>query len=221
MIIKEKGKMQMRREHNKESGMLIVEASLVFPVMFFAIIFLIYTGNVFYMRSQVDSAVVRCAIEGAALCADPLLNTINKEGSVPTEANQIKPYRYFTSMQDEVQIANEKLEEILAGMGDGFFAGMNLQQCSSEVEMKNYFLFQTVHASASYNIKFPIRFIFSDEDYILDMESKYIATVNDNAEFINNVDMIIDYYEATGTQEKVNGLKSKLGDFFKGNSMNK
>lgn len=42
----------MRKE---EKGALILEATIVFPVMFFILLFLIYTGNMFYIRSQVDS----------------------------------------------------------------------------------------------------------------------------------------------------------------------
>ena len=55
----------------------------MFPIMFFVLLFLIYMGNMFYMRSQVDAIVAKAAVKAAAYQADPQLKTIMEQGSVP------------------------------------------------------------------------------------------------------------------------------------------
>ena len=49
----------------------IVEATVVFPIMFLVIIFMLFMGNAYYQMSRIDAIVAECAMEGAAACTDP------------------------------------------------------------------------------------------------------------------------------------------------------
>lgn len=213
----------MRRVNNKESGMLIVEATIVFPVIFFAIFFLIYMGNMFYMRSQVDSAVATAAIKGASYCADPMLEQIYEKGSVPRKNKDVKPYRYFTSMSYVESSVMDDLNAELKNIGSGLFSNMEIQNQTPELKYNFRLFYYTYKVSVDYKMKFPIRFLGSDEPVVLSLSSSHTAPITDTAEFINNVDMAIDYYQASGAAAYVDSVFGKIKDFFKktGTSMKK
>ena len=73
------GKNSICSKLNSENGTVIIEATFVFPIMFIILFFLIYMGNAFYMKAQVESVVEQKAIQGAAYCADPILETMKQE----------------------------------------------------------------------------------------------------------------------------------------------
>ena len=84
-----------------ERGALIVEASIVFPTMFLAIFFMLFVGNAYTQKCKVEDIVVSAVLEGAAKCADPMLDDI-ESGSIPDfNSVSLKPYRYLTgSLRD-------------------------------------------------------------------------------------------------------------------------
>ncbi len=64
-----KGEVKMRED---EKGSVIVEATYVFPIVFFVIFFLLFMGDAYYLQSQVDSLTNQAAVLAAADCADPI-----------------------------------------------------------------------------------------------------------------------------------------------------
>lgn len=106
----------MRKE---EKGALILEATIVFPVMFFILLFLIYTGNMFYIRSQVDSIASRGAIQAAAYVADPMLEEVKESGSVPRSINNVQPYHSL--LGNDVGKIQNKMNEGVKWTGNRFF----------------------------------------------------------------------------------------------------
>jgi len=100
----------------EDKGAIIVEASIVFPVMFFVLFFLILFGNVIYKQCQINSIVTEYAILGAQYCADPLLAQMEANGgAVPTSVD-VKPYRYiFGNMGDVEDMIEERVKKALAG----------------------------------------------------------------------------------------------------------
>lgn len=76
------GKNSICSKLNSENGTVIIEATFVFPIMFIILFFLIYMGNAFYMKAQVESVVEQKAIQGAAYCADPILETMKETGKI-------------------------------------------------------------------------------------------------------------------------------------------
>ena len=111
----------MRKE---EKGALVVEATIVFPIMFFVLLFLIYMGNMFYMRSQVDAIASLGAIEAAARFADPMLSEVEKTGSVPRTIQDVKPYHSLFGDTSEVNSIEDDMRTKLNRHGTGLFAGM-------------------------------------------------------------------------------------------------
>lgn len=51
------------------------------------------------MKAQVESVVEQKAIQGAAYCADPILETMKETGKFPSlSALETKPYRYILAV---------------------------------------------------------------------------------------------------------------------------
>ena len=142
----------------EERGALIVEATIVFPIMFFIILFLIYFGNVFYLRSQVDAIVAESAIKAASYCVDPLMAKV-EGGTVPTTMEDVQPYHsiFGSAQTDSVR---EEMVNKLNRIGTGYFAGMNLKNIVvDQFKYNRGLVTSTFSVDVSYRIQFPIRFI--------------------------------------------------------------
>lgn len=197
----------------EERGALIVEATIVFPIMFFIILFLIYFGNVFYLRSQVDAIVAESAIKAASYCVDPLMAKV-EGGIVPTTMEDVQPYHsiFGSAQTDSVR---EEMVNKLNRIGTGYFAGMNLKNIVvDQFKYNRGLVTSTFSVDVSYRIQFPIRFMGSDRPTVLKIHSQTTVPVTDTPEFIQNVDMAMDFFDSSGMSEKLNKMVSQVKKFF-------
>lgn len=198
----------------KEKGAVIVEATFVYPIMLFVILFLMYMGNMFYQKAKIDSYVSREAVKGAAYFADSLPQPIDESEAVPSSGKiSIEPYRYL-NFHPKAYTDVGKLEKSLSG--SGFFAGMEPSFIPIEAKVTNYILYATYVIQVDYEISFPLKFIFEDDYYKLKFTSRAELPAVDSAEFIRNTDMIIDYMEhsegGVGILEKISDGIGKLNE---------
>lgn len=201
---------------NDETGaVMTVEATFVFPIMFFVLLFLIYFGNAYYIKSNIDSVVTRYAILGAAECADPQLKNLMKNGSVDTNLRANRdPYRYLFGGHGK-SVQNFITEDVKKEINNkGFFEKMQPSVTKCSVKYNNNIIYQSFRVEVQYAIKFPIRFIFNDQNTVLNLSAVAEAPVVDGAEFVLNTNMAIDYVEQTGLPEKIEKLKSQISKFF-------
>lgn len=197
----------------EERGALIVEATIVFPIMFFIILFLIYFGNVFYLRCQVDAIVAESAIKAASYCVDPLMAKV-EGGTVPTTMEDVQPYHsiFGSAQTDSVR---EEMVNKLNRIGTGYFAGMNLKNIVvDQFKYNRGLVTSTFSVDVSYRIQFPIRFMGSDRPTVLKIHSQTTVPVTDTPEFIQNVDMAMDFFDSSGMSEKLNKMVSQVKKFF-------
>ena len=91
----------VKESFKKEKGSLIVEATIVFPVMFLIVIFLIFLGNIYYQRSRAQAVFTNAVIEYAARESNPMLKQYMDSGSLGavSTGNDFKPYRYSELLQ--------------------------------------------------------------------------------------------------------------------------
>ena len=75
---------RLRKRFQRDKGYLVIEATFVYPLIFFVLMFLLYMGNMYYLKARIDSEVSQEAVYYAAQYADPNLETI--ENGVPTSA---------------------------------------------------------------------------------------------------------------------------------------
>lgn len=183
-----------------DEGYVFIEASFVYPLMFFIIFFLIYTGNMFLLKAKIDSEVASEAIRYANYFANPYVKRIEKNNyTIDTKISGShvtdNMYRYFYSF-GEYADDNEKkaFKERIAQVG--LFS--HIKPSNIEIKqhgLKNRVLYQHYIVEVKYKLNYPIKLIFFDDDWSLDMNAREEVTITDQSEFIRNIDWGIDIWE--------------------------
>ena len=217
----------IRQKIKNEKGLVIVEAAIVFPVMFFVLFFILFIGNMYYEQAKVDSIVLTYATKGAQYVADPNLHSMDDGYTVPAIVSDVdvNPYRYLPGgVFDGVisEIENKISSEVQNKITNGsllFFGNEKTKVLGSDNEkiatFKNYVLYSTFVVQVNYEIKFPIRFLGESSPTIMKLSSRAEVAVNDVPEFIRNVDMVVDLVEDTGVGKGVANVFNKINSFIK------
>ncbi|MCR5342268.1 MAG: hypothetical protein K6E70_02745 [Butyrivibrio sp.] len=206
-----------------DDGYVIMESTFVYPLMFFIIAFLIYSGNMFLLRARIDSEVAQEAINFANHYSNPYTDFLEENGyNIEFKANEPNLtnglYRYlYTNGEYASKAEKDDLKNRIAQIG--LFNNIkpsNVRIVSHDVD--NFFaLYQTYIVEASYDLKFPIKLIFFNDSWTLSMTAREEIPVTDQAEFIRNIDMAVDYIERTDTGngiiEQFSRIKNKFDDF--------
>lgn len=202
-------------KNKNEKGAVIVEATIVFPVMFLVIFFMIFMGNAYLQKCRVESLITQCALEGAANCADPRLSSV-EAGTIPDlDGLDVYPYRYFATSNSGYgsDVAGEvetKLRKQINQLSTGLFWGMKPVAEDVTAKYTNRFLYSNFTVEATYKIKMPIRLLGQEDFMSLHMGTTVQVPVSDSVEMIRNIDMVWDYMERTGAAEKITAVKEKL-----------
>lgn len=189
----------MRKFLKNDRGMLIVEATFVFPIMFLVIFLMIFMGNAYFQRSRVEAIVTDMAFYGAAECADPLLKYVEEAKTMPKQVNyEIEPYRYVLGGMDNIEtVVAEQISSKIRNLSTGLFTNMKPQTSALEVKFNNAFIYSTFSVDILYKITVPIKLPGMDDYFSLKVSSRVDVPVSDTPEFIRNVNMVGDWVEAT------------------------
>ncbi len=200
------------RQKKRESGTVIVEATIVFPVMFFVIFLLIYLGNAYMQRCRIEAIVHEVAMDAAAYCASPMLADLERSGTITPYRNlNIKPYRYFSASAGEIESwARNRLNEKVNGLSTGLFSGMKPRHWECNVKFNNKFIYSTFRINVRYEITMPIRLLGASNALALRIASHTEMPVTDSAEFMRNVNMVEYYLEVTGAKEAIGKFIGKV-----------
>lgn len=204
-----------------ENGIVpIFEATIVFPIMFFVIIFMFLMGNVYMSKSYVDAVVHKEAVKIAAKCADPNLEeTLNNKKLNNTKLKNM-PYRYIFQGQikNVINSSKKEIRNIAENDFNSFFPrmapSMENDNCI-KIKFENNLINYDLSVTADYKITLPFKFIFAD-DVIMSFDYTAYANVpvTDSPELIRNVEMIIDYIQQTGLDKKVENVTNKIKGLF-------
>lgn len=209
-------KHKLKSEHG---AVQIVEATFVFPIMFIILFFLIYMGNAFFVKAQVEGVVESRAIEGASYCTDPMLESIKQNnGAIPSLDNiKTEPYRYIfggmNSIEDKIATA---VQNDIEGNSASFFKNMkpNLKTSKTNIaKFNNYVVYSTFSVEVKYELKFPIKFLGADTPTVMTLNSRAEVPVSDTAEFIRNTDMVVDLFYGTKIGKTISDVFGKINDF--------
>lgn len=210
-------------------GAIIVEATIVFPIMFFVLFFIIFIGNLYFEQAKIDSIVMENAVNGAKYVSNPSLFDLDHGFAVVTNPSNVKPepYRYiFGSSGDGSiskivdRVSKSTKEEVMDGSLI-FFNNNNVNILGTENKNGKYAyydgnpLHSTFIVQVNYELKFPIRFLMESQPTIIRLSSRAEVSVNDSPEFIRNVDMVVDLLEGTGLGEKIKGIFDKINGVIK------
>ncbi|MGN0393764.1 MAG: TadE/TadG family type IV pilus assembly protein, partial [Coprococcus sp.] len=154
----------MKENSRNDRGSLVVEATIVFPVTFLVVIFLLFVGNLYYQRSKAQAIFNNYIIEYAAEQSNPMLAYYKENGSFGSinRSNDFKPYRYlnFSGVGDEIEDDTEKK---IDAMGTGLFSDMKANNINVDVKYITYGIYAKVEAEMSFNITMPIKLLGQEE----------------------------------------------------------
>lgn len=210
---------ESKSRKSQHGAMMIVEASFVFPIMFFVIFIMLMAGSAFFQQARIERILEEYAIEAAACSENPMIEEIYSHGgSVPTSTrdNEIMPYRYlFTGHTKKVRSRMErKINEAISGYGSLGFVGMNAKlDESARLTVQPHILVPSLVADCSFHVDFPIRIIFSKEPLRYRVHVRVREPIGDATEFVRNVSTVQDYLERN---KAVMDIAQEIG-----NSMNK
>lgn len=206
-----------------ENGIVpIFEATIVFPIMFFVIIFMFLMGNVYMSKSYVDAVVHKEAVKIAAKCADPNLEETLKNEKLNNTKLKNMPYRYIFQGQikNVINSSKKEIRNIAENDFNSFFPRMAPSINCIKIKFKNNLINYDLSVTADYKITLPFRFIFADDVMLMSFDYTAYANVpvTDSPELIRNVEMIIDYIQQTGLDKKVENVTNKIKGLFKRDS---
>lgn len=196
----------------------IVEASIVFPIMFIILFFLIYMGNMYYIKAQATSLAEIYAIKGANYCADPLLKSIESNDMFPSLSTmKLNPYRHLFGENDSVEADIEgRIVEEITSSTSSFFKNMKpkIKTATSDIATyHNYIIYSTFSVEFDMDVYFPIRFLGKDSKPMIQMSARAEVPVDDTAELIRNTDMVIDYFHGTKAGQAISEAFGKINSF--------
>lgn len=199
----------MKESLKKEKGSLVVEATIVFPVMFLIVIFLIFLGNVYYQRSRAQSVFTQSVIEYAARESNPMLKQYMEDGSLGAVGqNDFKPYRYLDFSSRGAEIGSE-VEDELDAMGGGLFSSMEYESPSVAVKYKTYGIYAKVEAEMTYSITMPVKLLGQTEATKINFEEYIEVPAMEGSEMVRNVNMVKDFVDRS---ETASSIAQKAGD---------
>lgn len=210
---------------DENGAMTIVESTVVFPVMFFVLFFIIFIGNMYFEQAKVDDIVLRYAVKGAQCVKDPFEYNIDKGEGIPTSVKNlhIEPYRYILGglSGGSISVIEDKISaDVKKEIADSslvFFSNSKANYVGTDnakvATFKNYVVYSTFVVQVNYKVKFPIRFLGDEYPTIAQLSSRAEVSVDDSAEFIRNVDMVVDLFEGTKTADTVKSVFKKINDF--------
>lgn len=198
---------KIKRNIKGERGAVeIVEAALIYPIVIFVVIIFFFLGNIFYQQAKVDAIAVRAAEKLTLYYTNPLLR-----GSIPTTAENttLDPYRYLFGSSGAESAVRDFVDKEVGKTGTGGFSGMDINVQSVTCEIKNYVVYQKACVQINYTIELlPLELIGADS--LMRQSVGTSMSAADPAEFIRNVDMIVDYADITGLTAKI---QDTLGQF--------
>lgn len=220
--------MERKKEDNSRiSGTVILEYTLVFPLVLLVIFALFYAGFILHQRSVLDGAVNRGTIYAARLLSDPQYSTIVSSAGAGGDALDcessdysfsskfdIQPYRYIFNYNGGTAKGpvEEKVKNIV--QANSFWGGTS--NLTVNYSYKNYVLYQEISISAKQKIPLPGLFKLIGLDDYIELSSVSVQAVTDPDEFIRNVDLTIDVLEmVTGNnvKETIQNVVSKISKF--------
>lgn len=215
----------IKNKIKNEGGLVIVESAIVFPVMFFILFFILFIGNMYYEQSKVDAIVLRNAIRGAECVASPFLYDYQESGKIPTTVKglDIEPYRYIFggfsagNINDLENKISQKVRDEINNRDLIFFSNSRANIVGYDGEkiayFRNFVLYSTFVVQVNYQIKFPIRFMGEESPTVYTFSARAEVPVSDTAEFIRNIDMVVDLVERTSAGESIKGFFEKINGF--------
>lgn len=221
----------MLKHWKDESGVIIIEASIYFPIVIFTVFAMIYFGMVKYQESILTFQVQKLAIMGAKEIAYQGYEVFTKDGSFRSSAvdfpdstdfsAEIKNYynRHSKYLYNEWKFQYDgdrsRLEKELSEMlsARSFLTGVT-SRCT--VDINNYVIGRNITVKASYGLQSPKFLSIVGVPLDLTLKTKVTQSASNPVELVRNIDLatdLIDFLlERFGVKDRVDSFLKKAED---------
>lgn len=205
----------------EESGTIMVEATIYYPIVIFAVFAMIYLGMVKYQDSLLAYQVEHFAVQGGREVAYQGYEELETEGETFPGAEAFEAYydRHaehlynewrFNYSQEESRIRGE-LEEALSRKS--FLTGV---ETTAKVDISNYVIGKSIQVTATYGVESPRFLTHIGVPLELRLGTSVKQNASNPAELVRNIDLagdLIDFLlERFGVKGKVDGFLKKVED---------
>lgn len=210
------------------AGMVIVEATFVYPVVFLVLIFVLMLGDVYYQRARIEAVVIDTALVGSASASSSALEQVvvdQATGLGVMDASKIEndPYRFVFNMGSDGSVSENlaKYKESLTdqiGDGDASFFGLAPDIGSADVQYTSRFIYGDYLVSAGYDVDVPMATMLMPEGKAtLGFGATAVSTVTSMGELTRNIDLVDDAYRSSGAKDlvdAVDNLATKVHEYW-------
>lgn len=221
----------MLKHWKDESGVIIIEASIYFPIVIFTVFAMIYFGMVKYQESILTFQVQKLAIMGAKEIACQGYEVFIKDGALRSSAvdfqngtdfsAEIKNYynrhsKYlYNEWKFQYDADRSRLEKELSQMlsARSFLTGVT---SSCTVDINNYVIGRSITVKASYGLQSPKLLSIVGVPLDLTLKTKVTQSASNPVELVRNIDLatdLIDFLlERFGVKDRVDSFLKKAED---------
>ena len=222
----------MNNIKNEKGAVTLVEATIVFPIVFLVVILIIFVGNVYYTRSYMQKVADKNVLVASEYIKNYTTYLVDKVGSYSLEGHDINPYVQIFGITKNIEgeIVNrvKKAAKSSSNTLIGTMAPKNIKGGMKNgrfVDIDEGFFGSDVTVAISYKMSFFSGVTLLGEIPSLEFTVYSKASVCDDVEFIRNIDYVedlwIDFTETeTGKKlmekiQKIIDVIRKFLDFFK------
>lgn len=231
---------KLHRRFANNSGSMTVEASLVFPVIFLAIVTIIYICILLYQQAYLKSLANHAAERGAACWSNISKMEISSDnyrietGRLEDSEELLNTSLYWriTKAYEEEKIKNLKTYIIHKLKKNNILESQISKESTDrdgindriDIWLKDYIVYKELNVKIKDSYRIPLgnilRVFGLDGKYNIEIHSR--AVIDDPIEFIRSTDFIVDTlkeYEGTGElmdkfKEAVDRVKENIEKFF-------
>lgn len=210
-----------KKLYKNESGMAIVEATILLPVCIIMVVAIYYASIFMCQKANLQANLQNTLIYYKNVDSDTYVtlntdnitytlgeNTVDADGNGYGTPKPLFPYRFFG-----FKVEKSKFEAFFRSMcGYMFFdTGSNVEL---SVTPTNYVIYKTITATATQTVKpaVSLRLIGLSDEFTIKATGKVVVTNGDD--FIRNVDLVIDLVEDTKFGELVKNIGTKAGELY-------
>jgi hypothetical protein len=224
----------MREKGKSESGIIMVEASIYFPIVIFTVFAMIYFGMVKYQESILTFQVEKLAVMGGHEVAYPGYEVFNSNDSLASTAVDFKSESDFSSEMElyyskhsehlynewrfnygtEQSRLEDELSELLSKRS--FLTGI---ETTAKVSISNYVIGKSITVKATYGLKSPKFLEYVGVPLDLTLKTNVTQSASNPTELVRNIDLatdLIDFLlERFGVKDRVDSFLKKVEDIKK------
>jgi len=188
-----------------ETGVILVEASIYFPIVIFTVFAMIYFGMVKYQESILTFQVQKLSIMGGREAAYPGYSDLANDGSLESSAVDFKTGTSF-SIEDYYKAGSDylydewkfnysakegKLETELENMlrQRSFLTGV---ESDAVVKIENYVVGKRLTVEARYGLKSPRFLKYVGVPLSLTLKTVVVQSASNPVDLVRNVDLAAD-----------------------------